>query len=59
MNDALVVSQRKNDNFYVTAFKIEMWLDDVTYRTFAQYAVRKSVKNTLDAAWGALDKASS
>jgi hypothetical protein len=42
MNDALAVSQRENDSFYVTAFVIEAWLGDVTLKTVAQYAEHKN-----------------
>jgi hypothetical protein len=45
MDDALAVCARENDNFYLTAFMIEVWLGDVTLKTVAQYAERKSAKN--------------
>lgn len=45
MDDALAVSQRENDNFYVTAFMIEAWLGNVTCRTVAQYAEHKNATN--------------
>ncbi len=45
VDDALAVSQREKDNFYVTAFIIEAWLGDVTLKTVAQYADQKSAKN--------------
>lgn len=45
MEDALAVCQKKNDNFYVTAFVIEAWLGDVTLRTVAEYAERRRAKN--------------
>jgi hypothetical protein len=45
MDDALAACQRENDNFYLTAFMIEAWLGDVTLKTVAQYAERKSAKN--------------
>lgn len=45
MEDALAVCERENDNFYLTAFMIEAWLGDVTLKTVAQYAERKSAKN--------------
>jgi hypothetical protein len=45
MEDAVAISHRENDNFYVTAFMIEAWLGCVTLETVAQYAERKSAKN--------------
>ncbi|MFM2197389.1 MAG: hypothetical protein RLZZ505_821 [Verrucomicrobiota bacterium] len=45
MDDALAVSQRENDNFYVTAFMIEAWLGDLTCRTVAQYAEHRNAKD--------------
>lgn len=42
MDDALAVCHRENDNFYVTAFMIEVWLGSVTLATVAEYAEKKS-----------------
>jgi hypothetical protein len=45
IDDALAVCARERDNFYPTAFMIEAWLGDVTLKTVAEYAERKSAKN--------------
>jgi hypothetical protein len=45
MDDARAVCAREDDNFYLTAFMLEAWLGDVTLKTVAQYAERKSAKN--------------
>lgn len=42
MEDAIAVCHRENDNFYVTAFMIQAWLGEVTCRTVAEYAEKKS-----------------
>lgn len=42
MDDALVVSRREKDSFYVTAFMIEAWLGDITCGTVARYAEQKN-----------------
>ncbi len=45
MEDAIAVCQRENHNFYVTAFMIEAWLGEVTCRTVAEYAEKKSASD--------------
>lgn len=47
MEDALAVCERENDNFYLTAFMLEVWLGDVTCRTVAQYAEIKSARERI------------
>lgn len=42
MDDAVALCGREGDNFYVTAFLIEVWLGEVTYETVAQHSEKKS-----------------
>jgi len=40
--DALALSQRSRDNFYVTAYRIECWLGNLVCNAVADYAEKKS-----------------
>jgi hypothetical protein len=42
LDDAVAISERTNDRFYVSAFKIECWLGKLASTTSAQYAEEKS-----------------
>lgn len=42
LDDAKAICRKEKDNFFVTAFLLEAWLGDVTYRTEEEYAEKKS-----------------
>jgi len=43
--DAVALSEKEQDNFYVTAFLIETWLSELTLRAVAEYAEKKSASD--------------
>jgi hypothetical protein len=45
MQDAVAISKKEQDNFYVTAFLIEAWLGQVVLDATAEYAEKKNAKD--------------
>ena len=45
LGDAVALCEKEQDNFYVTAFMIEAWLGELTLRTVAEYAEKKSASD--------------
>jgi len=45
IEDAMALCEREHDNFYVTAFMIEVWLSQVDLRAAAEYAEKKNARD--------------
>jgi hypothetical protein len=45
LDDAVAISERTNDRFYTTAFRIECWLGKLAWNTAAEYAEKKSASD--------------